>query len=529
MARGGVGGGVGRMALQDAQLGFLGGLNRAADISQLAADELWDATNARLSEAGGLTRRLGSQRAHAAALAGAVLGGHQYVHGGTTEQIAIAGGALLAGSFSIGMTWTSRGTGFSTTVAPSFADFTDAGFNPCCYIADGGALCKLNASTLTMRLAGTPNVARLWVYNRRLFGTGDPANPKTVYWSAIDNGDTLGVTASGGGAAVVLPDQDAGDMVAGQTVGASAALFQTGGIARFEGLTVDDIAIGTGAQGFSSAVGLVAPRSIVRYGTGALPSVAFMSEFGVYELDLGWSLRAIARYIEPVFSAVDRASLAATVAVHNRDKRELWFAVPGAGVYVYNYRFLSAKKGGVGPWSGPFTGIFTTSTCNALWEATDAGGGKVILGGFQDGFVRQLDRSGIYMDDVLSDGTGGSAYTMLGQCHRMFFRAPTREKSLRRLWVTANTRGSTGGVVRFETTSAVGQTNVPATGGLKWDAPGAVWDAAGATWNAVGAAAPRLDAHGRGPYADITIIDDGKADSVYSRVDVLAYDMGPRT
>lgn len=518
----------GRTPLRDVQEGFLGGLNVTADVSQLAPNELWSAENARLSEAGGLTRRLGTRRVSAAPVAAApVRGGHQYVHGGTTDQLAVCNGSLYRGTFAIGMAWTLIGSGFTEPAQPAFADFTDASFAACCYIADGGALCKLSGATLTMRLASTPNVARLWVYNRRLFGTGNPQAPNTVYWSALDNGDTLGDAANGGGSAVVLADATTGAMISGRTIGQTAGLFQTRGIARFEGLTIDDIAIGTGARGFSSSVGTRAPEAFVQYGADALPAAVFLSDTGIYEIDYEWRLRTLSTKIEPIITGLDPANAARATALHHRRLRELWFALPGVGVVVYNYRYVDPRTG-TGPWAGPFTGIYTSQTVTALWEAVDAGGAPVLLGGFSDGHVRQLDVPGIAVDDVATDGTGGVPYAMLAQCHRMFFGDAAREKSLKRIWVTVNSRGSTGGSLTFQTQTGAGSVNLPSDGVLTWDAPGAVWDAPGAAWLAAGATTPHVDAGGRGPYVDVTIQDDGRADSVYSRLEVAAFDMGAR-
>lgn len=59
---------MGRDIVQDVQPAFSGGLNLTADPSQVQPTQVRNATNGRLSEYGGIGKRLGTERITAAAL-----------------------------------------------------------------------------------------------------------------------------------------------------------------------------------------------------------------------------------------------------------------------------------------------------------------------------------------------------------------------------------------------------------------------------------------------------------------------------
>src|SRR5690348_2146368 len=138
-----------RRVVVDRQPRFELGLNLRADESQLRPTEVRRAENARLTEFGGVTKRGGLQRVHSTALdSDPITGGFSWVQdGGTVQQLAVCGGKLYTGTYSVGMSWTDRGGTFSTTVTPSFAAFTD-GTDDCVYIADGSSLQKWNGTSL---------------------------------------------------------------------------------------------------------------------------------------------------------------------------------------------------------------------------------------------------------------------------------------------------------------------------------------------------------------------------------------------
>jgi hypothetical protein len=519
---------LGRTKLRDLQPNFAGGLNIASDRSDLAADELWTANEIRFNVFGAATKRGGTQRIHAAAIAAfPVRGGYSWKASGTgvATELVVCNGTLYKTTYAIPATFTSIGAGLSTTAYPSFAAGPNAAGADRVYIADGGALLSTDGTTLSARIAGTPNVSSIFVYNRRLYGCGDPANPDLLYFSALDNFDTLGVTASGGGGALV---RTAGtrDLQVGAALNASLALIHRESISRWTGFTQDDIAVQSGVEGFAADVGGTAPGSLVMNEKVG----AFLSARGFYEISDGsyfaaGGLRPISTKIEPLVVGLNHTLFNRVRGVNSRSSREMWWYLPDVGMYCYNYRLLN-KDTGVGPWSGPWQGIFTTAVVHSMWQTVDAAGLPIVLAGFGDGFVRRLDAPGVKLDDVLSDGTGGTNVTMGGTCHRMFFKSPTREKSFRKVWVTAALGGSSTFSVSVQCATGTATYTFPAVLGGQWGVPGK-WGAP-AKWGSIGATTRKADLSGRGQYCDIVFSETGPSTPIISRIEADSYDMGVR-
>lgn len=500
-----------RRLLRSVQPSFEGGLNTSADESQLQPNEVRRAQNARLTEFGGVTKCKGSQRVSAAAIGSGnpVRGGLSWDNAGTVSQLAVSNGLLHTGTHAIPMTWTAQVGGLSSAVQVGLAAFRD-GTGNVAYLADGGPLNKWDGTTLTVNIASTPNATVLAVYNQRLFGiTG---SDETLYWSALNNGDSLGIAASGGGSAVVRTFGKS-TLTGLLPLGSSLMLFHKGGISRFTGWTQDDISIATGTLGVSSDVGTIAPGSIV-----AVENVGyFLSDRGVYELTEG-GVNPISGKIESVIQGLDHSLFSRVVAAHHKAYKEVWFYLPDTGVYIWNYRLRQ--------WTGPRTGLFTDQTPYSMWPAVDSSSKPILLAGFGDGFVRQIDVSGKFRDDYTSAGASGSAFTMVVKCHRMFAGTPTREKAWRWIHATANLRGSTTAALQYTTATASETVTLPPTDSDVWGA-GDTWTGTD-IWGGYGSATARIQASGRGPFIDITISDEGDADSVWSRIEPQGYDMGQR-
>ena len=496
-----------RQRLSDVQGGFAGGLNTTADVSQLGETEVRSATNARLTEYGGVTKRRGSKRTHATALVAATIvrGGFSWERAASVQQLAVCGGKLFTGTYAIPMVWTDRGGTLSATAQVSFASFRD-GAGEAVYIADGGPLNKWDGTTRTENLAGTPNVTRIWVYNQRLMGiTGDS---ETIYWSALNNGDSLGVVASGGGSAVVRTFGDQ-SLTGGLVVGDFLAMFHKTGISVYSGWTQDDIQIETGSRGLSSDVGTTAPDTIV-----AVENVGFfLSDRGVYQVS-GAGVESISGPIESVIAALDQSKFSRARAVHNNARREVLFYFPDVGVFAYNYRIRA--------WSGPWTGSYTDKIVYAAWSATDATNNPIVLWGGSDGFVRLTDPANVFLDDVLSDGTGGTAFIMSVQLRRMFFGKPAAEKALRYVYGIADVKGTS----TIQIVSSTGTANVPirVRGASVWGI--GTWGEA--VWGGLGSLSISEPAWGRGRFFDVTISDESAGESSYSRIELVGFDYGER-
>jgi hypothetical protein len=503
----------GRPPARDGQGTFVGGLNLSADVAQLAAEQVRRADNARLTEYGGIVKRLGSQRLHAAALGSGnpVRGGFSWNHPSFVRELAVVNGALQTGTYAVGMSWASVTGTLAAGVYPSFAAFRD-GTEECVYIADGGPLNKYVAGgTLTTDIAGSATVARLCVYNQRLFGVN--GQDQTLYYSDLNNGDTLGDAANGGGEAVVRTFSNQ-RIIALHPLGASLLIFHVSGISRFTGYTQDDIDIDAGSAGISGDVGTVAPRSIVEV-DGAL---VFLSDRGFYRCT-ETTLEPISIPVESAFQALDQSDFSRVIAVHNKADRELWFYIPDVGAYCWNYR-LNA-------WTGPWDGGFIDPITHSMWSSRDGSSRPIVLMGGADGFVRRADMPGVYRDDVLSDGEGGDAFTMTVQLHRLYFGDEGIAKALRHAVVSCDLRGSSGAALQW-TCGGTTATKALSAG----VASGAVWGSGtwgSGTWAGGGASRTiHVDLHGVGPFADLFFIDDGEAEALLSRIRVDGFALDRR-
>ena len=497
-----------RRRLTDGQGTFAGGLNVTADVSQLAENEVRTAENARLTEFGGVTKRGGTQRISAAAIGGGgiVRGGFTWQKSnGAVQELAISSGQLYVSTFvGIPAIWTNIGGTMSGSAQVCFASFRD-GAGECVYIADGGPLNKWDGAVKTENIAGTPNVTRIWVYNQRLYGiTGDS---ETLYWSALNNGDSLGNVGAGGGSAIVRTFGKQA-LQAGLALGDFMALFHVGGISVFSGWTQDDIQIDTGSRGLSSDVGTIAPDTVVAVENEAY----FLADRGIYRLTAA-GVEPVSSKIESVIAGLNRSLFFRARAVHNKAKREVLFYFPDEGVYAYNYR--------LGAWTGPWT--FTGRTIYSAWEGiTGTSLEPHVFLGCEDGFVRQLDAPDVFKDDVLSNQTGGSGYIMNVQLRRLFFGAPAREKAMRFLDGIGDVKGTAS--IKIRSPSGTATIPIRTRGASVWGI--GVWGEA--VWGGLGSQAIDEQAWGRGRFFDATIQDEASGESVYSQLEFTAFDYGDR-
>ena len=497
---------------KDRQEGFRGGLNLVADESQLGREDLRRADNARLTETGGVTKRGGTRRIHSAAVAAAVLrGGYEWARASGRQLLVVCNGQLHTGTYGLPMTWAAQTGALDAGARPQFATFRDAGAEVC-YIADGGLLNKWNGAAVSVNLAGTPNVKLLATHNLRLFGAGDPSNPDTLYYSTLSNGDTLGIAASGGGAAAVRT-YGAREITALIPVGTSLLIFHEAAISRFTGWSQDDIEIQSGTRGVSDDVGTIAPGTIL----GVEGLGYFLSDRSFYRVTEA-GVEAVGQKIEPVLQSLDQSIVLRAQAAHHRAFREILVYLPDVGVFVFNYR--------TGGWTGPWTSLLGTAVLHTLFPAHDATRNNIVLAGGSDGFVRLLDAPTIYKDDVLSDGTGGTRFAFAAQLRRLFFGTDDDEKSLRFIHLVANLRGSQSAQVQFRTALEQGASPIQAmTSGAQWGS----FEWGSFEWGAGGESLTHtVDAWGRGRFVDITLADDAEAPVLFSRVQADAFSLGRR-
>lgn len=500
---------MGRARVEDTQQGFAGGLNVAADASQLRENEVRQAVNARLTEYGGIQKRRGTQRAHGAAI-GSITGGFAWMQPTSSFHVVTHGGKVSTAPIgSVPLTFTELTGTVSSTQLADFAAFRDNS-SEVVYIADGGPLNKCTGTTLTVDIAGTKNCTSIAVYNQRLWGV-DGTTPR-IFASSINNGDTFGNTGSGGIEAVVRTFGDQA-CFAVSALRSSLAIFHRTGISRLTGLTIDDIDIDNSIEGFSEQVGTIAHRSLV----SVEGEVYFFSEQGFYKLS-ETGLTPISLLLDPIVRNIGADVIPRVVGAHDKLRHEVRWYVPDVGVYVYNYVLKV--------WSGPWNGVvYAGSGIRAMWntEANGAIPAQVFIGS-TDGYVRLCDYAGD--DDVLDDGTGGVRPLMTVQCHRMFFGDFATEKALRFAYLLADMRGSETAYARWKTSTGTSDFSLEREGDVENRWGTGTWGTG--TWGGSESDLFQLQGDGRGFFYDFFLYDDGPRETLFSQVRLEAFNMTRR-
>ena len=503
--------------LADAQPRFDGGLNDVSDDAALAENQVRRATNARLTDFGAISKRGGLKRTSTAALASAsVLNGYTWRRDGGTQQIlAVCNGALRTTTYgAFPWTWASPSGSLSTTNASEFAQFRD-GTNDCVYITDGGALNKWDGTTLSTDIVGTVATSTIAVHNQRLWGAGNATYPDSIFYSSLNNGSTLGNGGSGGGQIVVRTFGD--ETVVGlASVNTSLLIFHRRGISRLTGYGQDDLTVAP--QAVTADVGTIAPDSIVAHNNQAF----FVSERGLFRCNES-EVASVSnpQSPDPILPIIRQLSSTQFGLIHaeiNRGTKELWITMPGFGVYVYNLL--------LGAWSGPWDSGWVDPDTTCIFETINTEGLPVMLRGDTSGYVSLCEPSGVYMDNVLADGTGGTRYAMTVQLHRLYCGDDSLAKSLRWGYLTAQLKGSDQCRVEWNTGTDYGSYSLPPSTDESWGGSGTTWGAG--TWGGAGSKSYRIPMGGVGYYIDISVVDSGQALPVFSRFQLETFSLGRR-
>tara|TARA_R110000822_G_scaffold303246_1_gene427847 strand:+ start:307 stop:1836 length:1530 start_codon:yes stop_codon:yes gene_type:complete len=508
---------AGREKVVDQQPKFDGGLNSVSDDASVLPNQMRRADNARLTDYGAVTKRGGTKRTTASPIAAAsILNGYTWRKDGGTQELMIVCNGLLHTSTYLSTypwTWTARAGALSTTVTPSFVQFRDASADVV-YIADGGLLNVWNGTTLTTNIVGTLDVTNIAVHNQRLWGCGNAAFPDSIFYSALNNGDTFANGSAGGGQIIVRTFSDE-TVVGVASVNTSLLIFHRRGISRLTGYGQDDITVAP--QGLTADVGTIAPRSIVSIGNLGF----FVSERGLYSCNES-EVAAIGTVdtpdpLLPVIRNLTSAQVANISATFNRATRELWINVPAYGVYVY-HTVLRA-------WSGPWESGFLDPATTTLFDSIDSDGLPALLRGDEDGYVTTCDETGVVVDNQLSDGTGGTPYTMTVQMHRMYCGDDALAKSLRFGYITASLDSSSSTIIKWVTDTVTDTFTLPTTFvSSRWG--NGVWGYG--LWGSANSSNYRVQLSGTGYYIDVSIIDAGQTIPVFGRFQLETFALGRR-
>jgi hypothetical protein len=367
---------------------------------------LLQCANARVEKFGGIMRRIGSRKLTVTPLlsngggfsneALAITGLKQWDAPVIGKQIVAISQGSMFHALAPYTSWTENTT--FNSPAPDFATFRDAsaGAPLRLYIAAAG-LWKWTGSALTQVVGSVggdplPNLVR--ALGVRLF-INDALNPKSLWWSAIGQGDVYTGVGGLSGPGSALVDVLTGDnIIALETLGGALFIGTNESIAKFTG-TSDDIQISQDTEGVSTEIG---PSNI-----SASPAawarveqfIILHSERGVFVATQGGVLgigdkvehpNATSLHMSTTIVDPNSGLQLTPVVGHNRRRTEVWFAYAPTGttrrtnVLVYNYRTQC--------WYGPFVYPFGI-TCFGVYEGTD--GIEQIMCGCDDAHVRLLD------------------------------------------------------------------------------------------------------------------------------------------
>ena len=502
-----------RDPVQDLQEGFAGGLNSISDPMFLQPNQSPRLDNMRLADYGAATKRGGTQQIHTSTLgAHSVKSGHAWRKDGTT----LYGLVQLNGAM-YSFTWgtfprTLTNIGAVNDVSASCASFRDGSANVV-YIASGTNLKKWDGTTFTS-VAAASQASGIVAFHERLWGWGVSGSLDSVFYSALDNGDTLGIGASSGGQIIVRTFGQR-TIVACVPVNTSLLVFHNRGISRITGYGQSDTTVAP--EAITADVGLVGQQAVCVYQNVAY----FMSERGLY--------KANEQLVEPIatgerpdptvpyLQALSSANLANVVCTFNRRTREVWIQIPTIGIFVF-HTILNA-------WSGPFMDGYLSPDTTTLFEMQDANNQPILCRGDASGWVSMCDAPSVYVDNMLADGTGGTAYNGTVQCHRMFCNDPTTANVY--LWakVLATLIGAASISVTWSTLTDAGTAQVTTDTVLAWGKGS--WGSNG-PWGAGGQTPYYVRLSGTGVFVDIVLTDSGISGSTFSSVAITGKAYGRR-
>jgi hypothetical protein len=506
-----------RQRLQDSQLRFDGGLNAVSDDLALTPTQIRKAINTRLTSFGALVKRGGTQRVINTVTNRIQNGSTWYKAGVNPRIVFVSNGTLYSATYgSLPWSLTTVSTALSNTVDPVFAQFRD-GTNDVLYISDGGALNKWDGTTFTANIAGTTNTTSIVVHNERLWGCGNSNFPNSIFYSALNNGDSLGNGASGGGQIVVRTFGNE-EIVGLVSLGTSLLIFHRRGVSRLTGYGQDDITVDP--AGLTSDVGLIAPKSIT-----VIDNVCyFVSERGLYRCTeaevASVSTPDTPDQLLPIIRNLSASQFGEIRAVMNRATRELWISIPSIGVYPFHTTLQA--------WAGPWDTGYISPDTTALWETLNTSGLPVVLKGDASGYVTLCDAfgsSGTNKDNVLPDGTGGTVYSMTAQLRRMYCGDDALAKSFRFGYLSAQLNGSKSCAVTWKTDTYADGYQLPTSNESVWGT--GTWTGT-VFWGGASSQNYRVQMSGTGYYVDVIIIDPSTAIPTFSRMQLETFALGRR-
>lgn len=346
--------------------------------------------------------------------------------------------------------WNFTGGSFGGDVF--FMPFRDPALNGALslYFSSGGHLWKWTGSVLSQLdpTNSTPTAAMVISYHTRAFAT-TAAEPKTLRWSKIGDPTNWNTGAKDMGGFAITDFLTQNALVSLETLGSSLAMATSGSVMRFTGHSSDDIVIAQDTEGISAEVGCVGAYALKRFENVA----AMMSERGPYVVT-ETHVEPIGEQLANDWYTLDTASIGKCSVNYHRGRKELWIAVPRTTDST-QCKTVFVQSARLGAWQGPWTYPFGITS---LAQYVDAQGIPNLISGGEDGFIRLMDfQAGgatTVLDDVLYDGTSGTAITMTVEFPVLHFGIPGLMKQLNHLLLQAELPVSSAFKVRISTDGA---------------------------------------------------------------------------
>lgn len=328
------------------------------------------------------------------------------------------------------VTWTTGAARLSTDQPTIFAPFraSAAGAALVLYMASGGHYFAWDGAGTLTQLDPTnsaPLTTAIISYHTRMFAmsasTVTPGLlPKTIFWSKLGDATDFATGDKTKGGSAVTDFLTGQQLAAVEVIGSSLLMATNDSVMRFTGHASDDIVIAQDTEGISSEVGAVGLLALKRFENVA----AMFSDRGPYVITETYA-EASGEQLNPDWANLDSDNLDRTVLEYNRGRKEMLFAVPG-GTDGGFPKTVYSNAVRLQAWQGPWNYSFDIRCMSKYFDVDNF---PNVISGSTDGFVRLLDIG--TKDDVLSDGTGGTAITMTTELPVLHFGLPGLKKSLK--------------------------------------------------------------------------------------------------
>lgn len=511
---------------------FIGGLNTVSAEVAMGETQVRAATNARITQFGAVQKRGGTKvMSNPAQFVDAAMTGltQWELSNGTRYVVAGNNGALYTALYANMNTAFDVVPSSAVTVGArlSFADFRDS-TQDMLFVADGGALNGIYIGGAPPNpawsgdIASTPNVADLEAFNQRLWGCGNATYPQAIFYSAENDGTTLGIGASGGGQINVRTFGQQ-NVVAVKALGTSLMIFHRGGVSRLTGFGQDDTQVLP--AGVTGEVGTTARDSIVQVGN----VLYYVNVRGLFVATpdgvMPVSTPEKPDPLTAILPSLTEAQLEGVVCAFSRPTNELLISIPSVGVYTYHVV--------VQAWAGPWVGTYQTTDTQLLAEVGDSANAPVVLKGSPAGTIELVDASGSTTDSATFNGTAGTPFTMTVTCRRFFFGDSAEVKSFRYAYLVADLQGSPNVDLAWTTSDSNGGSYTLVQSGAENLTTETDEDLTTETDEPLAVTAPansiRCPLWGTGYYADLTFTHaDTDALPSISRVEAMGFGLGRR-